>query len=169
MRRFASCTVGATDGVETHEEIAAGIAVFDQERGERLVERVLRIHRRPPSLRRFRFSFRVADLPPGSYLVRVAYTIRDSGHEPVTAEEGFIVNAAPGYVPPRTETERQPTHGHTRQRDSPGSNRRPEKTVTAEIHPPDWIPRAPSRKSLSRRRVMLHLGIKRARGTRLVA
>ena len=103
-----SCTVGATDGVETHEEIAAGIAVFDQERGERLrnVSCAYTVDRHPSG--RFRFSFRVADLPPGGYLVRVAYTIRDSGHEPVTAEGGFIVNAAPDYVPPRTETERQP-------------------------------------------------------------
>ena len=131
-----SCTVGATEGVETHEEIAAGIAVFDQERGERLrnVSCAYTVDRHPSG--RFRFSFRVADLPPGSYLVRVAYTIRDSGHEPVTAEEGFIVNAAPGYVPPRTEPERQPIA-----MDVPPSAPAPqpedtEKTVTAELHPP---------------------------------
>ena len=132
-----SCTVGATDGVETHEEIAAGIAVFDQERDERLrnVSCAYTVDRHPSG--RFRFSFRVADLPPGSYLVRVAYTIRDSGHEPVTAEEGFIVNAAPGYVPPRTETERQPIAMDIPAKATPPApTEDPEKTVTAEIHPP---------------------------------
>jgi len=62
-------------------------------------------------------------------LVRVAYTIRDSGHEPITAEEDFWINAAPGYVPPRTEPERQPIT----------IDRGPieeEHTVTAELNPP---------------------------------
>jgi len=57
---------------------------------------------------RFRFSFRVADLTPGNYLVRVAFTIRDSGHEPSTCEGPFTIRAAAGYVPPRTETEHKP-------------------------------------------------------------
>ena len=131
-----SCTVGATDGVETHEEIAAGIAVFDQERGERLrnVSCAYTVDRHPSG--RFRFSFRVAELPPGSFLVRVAYTIRDSGHEPVTAEEGFLVNAAPGYVPPRTETERQPIAMDVTSATPPSPADDEEKTVTAEINPP---------------------------------
>jgi serine/threonine protein kinase len=121
-----SCTVGATTGVETHEEIAAGIAVFDQDSQERLrqIACAYTVDRHPSG--RFRFSFRIADLPPGNYLVRVAYTIRDSGHEPMTAEAEFWVNAAPGYVPPKTETERQPI-----QIERPAEN-----TVTAEIHPP---------------------------------
>jgi hypothetical protein len=103
-----SCSVGATMGVETHEEIAAGIAVFDQEKQARVqqVSCAYTVDRHPSG--RFRFSFRIADLPPGKFLVRVAYTIRDSGHEPVTAEESFLVNAAPGYVPPRAETAHQP-------------------------------------------------------------
>ena len=125
-----SCTVGATRGVETHEEIGAGIAVFDQDRQERLrnIACAYTVDRHPSG--RFRFSFRISDLPPGSYLVRVAYTIRDSGHEPVTAEEGFGVTAAPGYVPPRTETERQPI---TMERPPAEET---ENTVTAEFHPP---------------------------------
>ncbi|MEC9390674.1 MAG: hypothetical protein VX944_11440 [Myxococcota bacterium] len=102
-----SCTVGATQGVETHEEISAGLAVFDHESGERVRNLACSytVDRHPSG--RFRFSFQVADLPPAQYLVRVAYTIRDSGHEPMTAEETFSVVAAPGYVPPRTEPERQ--------------------------------------------------------------
>ncbi len=35
--------------------------------------------------------------------MRVAFTIRDSGDEPITAEGEFRVRAAPGYVPPRVE------------------------------------------------------------------
>jgi hypothetical protein len=103
-----SCTVGASKGVETHDEIGCGLAVFDQEANERLrnLSCSYTVDRHPSG--RFRFSFRIADLSPGTYLVRLAFTIRDSGHEPTTTEGEFIVRAAPGYVPPRTETERQP-------------------------------------------------------------
>ena len=103
-----TCTVGASQGVETHDEIACGLAVFDQEHGERLrnLSCSYTVDRHPSG--RFRFSFRIADLVPSTYLVRLAFTIRDSGHEPVTAEGEFNVRAAPGYVPPHTEPERQP-------------------------------------------------------------
>jgi serine/threonine protein kinase len=103
-----SCTVGASKGVETHDEIACGLAVFDQDSGDRLrnLNCSYTVDRHPSG--RFRFSFRIADLTPGNYLVRLAFTIRDSGHEPVTAEGEFIVRPAPGYVPPHTEPERQP-------------------------------------------------------------
>jgi hypothetical protein len=127
-----SCTVGASQGVETHEEIGAGIAVFDQERNERLRNLACSytVDRHPSG--RFRFSFRIADLPPGQYTARVAYTIRDSGHEPTTAEEQFRISAAPGYVPPRAEPERQPI---AIERDV-GTTGTAENTVTAEFHPP---------------------------------
>jgi serine/threonine protein kinase len=103
-----SCTVAASKGVETHDEIGCGLAVFDQDVNERLrnLNCSYTVDRHPSG--RFRFSFRIADLSPGNYLVRLAFTIRDSGHEPITSEGEFIVRAAPGYVPPRTETERQP-------------------------------------------------------------
>lgn len=103
-----SCTVGASKGVETHDEIGCGLAVFDQDLNERLrnLNCSYTVDRHPSG--RFRFSFRIADLSPGTYLVRLAFTIRDSGHEPITTEGEFIVRAAPGYVPPRIETERQP-------------------------------------------------------------
>ena len=126
-----SCTVGATQGVETHEEISAGLAVFDQESGERIRNLACSytVDRHPSG--RFRFSFRIADLAPGQYLVRIAYTIRDSGHEPVTAEETFQVTAAPGYVPPRAEPERQPIT-----MDRPETQTQSEDTVTGHFHPP---------------------------------
>jgi len=127
-----SCSVGASQGVETHEEIGAGIAVFDQERNERIRNLACSytVDRHPSG--RFRFSFRIAELPPGQYTARVAYTIRDSGHEPATAEEHFRISAAPGYVPPRAEPERQPI---AMEREAP-VGRSSENTVTAEFHPP---------------------------------
>jgi hypothetical protein len=126
-----SCTVGATQGVETHEEISAGLAVFVQESGERVRNLACSytVDRHPSG--RFRFSFRIADLAPGQYLVRIAYTIRDSGHEPVTAEEGFQVTAAPGYVPPRAEPE-----GQAITMDRPETPATSEDTVTGQFHPP---------------------------------
>lgn len=103
-----SCTIATTPGVENHEEIAAGIALFDQERDERLrqVSCSYTVDRHPSG--RFRFGFKVTDLGPGAYRVRVAFAIRDSGHEPITAEGRFVVRAAPGYVPPRAEPEPRP-------------------------------------------------------------
>ncbi len=126
-----SCTVGATQGVETHEEISAGLAVFDQEGGDRVRNLACSytVDRHPSG--RFRFSFRIADLPPGQYLVRIAYTIRDSGHEPITAEEGFQVTAAPGYVPPRAEPERQAITMDRPEQPDPS-----EDTVTGHFQPP---------------------------------
>ncbi len=94
-----SVSVGASQGVEAHEEISCGIAVFDGS-GERLrdLETAYTVDRHPSG--RFRFLFRLPDLAPGGYLCRVAFAIRDSGHPPSTTEVGFTVQAAPGYVPP---------------------------------------------------------------------
>lgn len=96
-----SCTIACSPGVETHEEIATGLALFDQDKDERCkqVACSYTVDRHPSG--RFRFGFRLTELPPATYRVRIAFTIRDSGHEPVTAEGRFSVRAAPGYVPPR--------------------------------------------------------------------
>lgn len=96
-----SVSVGASLGVEAHEEISCGIAVFDQA-GERLrdLETAYTVDRHPSG--RFRFLFRLPELTPGGFLCRVAFAIRDSGHPPSTTEVGFTVQAAPGYVPPET-------------------------------------------------------------------
>jgi len=98
-----SCSVGCTAGVETHDDIGCGIALFDMERDERLRDTSCSytVDRHPSG--RFRFGFRVASLSPGSYRVRLAFTIRDSGLEPTTTEGELQVHPAAGYVPPRTE------------------------------------------------------------------
>ncbi len=103
-----SCTIACSAGVETHEEIATGLALFDQDRDERLreIQCSYTVDRHPSG--RFRFGFRIADLAPATYKVRLAFTIRDSGHEPVTAEGRFVVRAAPGYVPPREQPQARP-------------------------------------------------------------
>jgi serine/threonine protein kinase len=103
-----SCSIEVSNGVDNHEEIACGLAVFDTERNERLrdLPTSYTVDRHPSG--RFRFSFRIANMHPGNFLIRVAFTIRDSGHEPATAQGPFHVRAAAGYVPPSTETARQP-------------------------------------------------------------
>ncbi|NOY26193.1 MAG: hypothetical protein GXP62_10010 [Oligoflexia bacterium] len=102
-----SCSVGCSPGVETHEDIACGLAVFDVDADKRLrgVPCSYTVDRHPSG--RFRFGFRVAGLPPGSYRIRLAFTIRDSGHEPSTVEGTLQVHPAAGYVPPRSEPEPQ--------------------------------------------------------------
>jgi hypothetical protein len=102
-----SVSVAASPGVETHEELAPGIALFDQESGEqiRLNDSGYEANRHPSG--RFRFAFTLQHLPPSRYLIKVAFAIKGSGHPPVTSQTAFEVRAAPGYVPPPKETELQ--------------------------------------------------------------
>ncbi|MDG1481644.1 MAG: protein kinase [Myxococcota bacterium] len=103
-----SCTIGCSAGVETHEEIACGLAVFDREKDERIrdLNCAYTVDRHPSG--RHRFGFRLSDLAPGSYTIRVAFKIRESSAEPQVAEGRFERRAAPGYVPPRPKPTRQP-------------------------------------------------------------
>ena len=102
-----SVSVAASPGVETHDELAPGIALFDQESGEqiRLGDSGYEANRHPSG--RFRFAFTLQPLPPSRYLIKVAFAIKGSGHPPVTAQAPFEVRAAPGYVPPPKEAEPQ--------------------------------------------------------------
>ncbi len=103
-----SVTVGASEGVDKHDEIAVGIAVFDQDSGERVreCESAYTCERHPSG--RFRFVFQLMDLAPARYRTRVAFAIRDSGHPPSTSEADFEVRAAAGYVPPQRAHTTQP-------------------------------------------------------------
>lgn len=96
-----SCSVACSQGVETHEEIACGLAIFEEDSGERVrdVPCAYTVSRHPSG--RFRFGFTLSELAPGAYRIRIAFTIRESGLEPATAEGSFTVRAAAGYVPPR--------------------------------------------------------------------
>lgn len=98
-----SVTVGCSTGVEGHEEIGVGIAVFDMDRDERLKDLDLgyTVDKHPSG--RYKFSFRIGGLGPGRYRGRVAFAIRDSGQQPTTTEIEWNVRAAPGWVP-RAET-----------------------------------------------------------------
>jgi hypothetical protein len=95
--------VGCTPGVESHEEIACGLAVFDVDTGERIreVQAAYTIDRHPSG--RFKFRFKLSELGPGLFRLRVAFTIRESGDEPTTSEGELRVRPAPGYVPPVEE------------------------------------------------------------------
>ena len=98
-------SIGTSVGIDAHDEISCGIAVFDARKNERLrnVPCAYTVDRLPSG--RFRFLFKLAELVPGAYKVRVAFAVRDSGHPPTTTEARFQVRAAPGYVPPRAEEE----------------------------------------------------------------
>gem|GEM_PF-1367413 len=98
-------TVAATPGVENFEEIAPGLALFDEESGTqiRLSESGFDAKKHPSG--RFRFAFSLPSLPPGRYFVKVAFAIKGSGHPPVTSETKFEVRPGVGYVPPIVEPE----------------------------------------------------------------
>lgn len=95
-----SCTIGCTAGVESHEEIGCGLAIFDRDTGSRIrnLQSIYTASNHPSG--RLRFGFTLSNVPPGSYLVRVAFTIHDSGDDPMLAEGRFECRPAPGYVPP---------------------------------------------------------------------
>lgn len=99
-----SVTVGASAGVDSYEEIACGIALFDAETEERLRDVETRYTCEDHPSGRFRFRFDLVGLTPGRYRARMAFAIRDSGHPPQTAEAAFEVRAAAGYVPPQPES-----------------------------------------------------------------
>jgi hypothetical protein len=103
-----TCTVACTPGVESQDEIACGLAVFDTDREERLrnVACAYTVERHQSG--RFRFAFRVSDLGPGNFRVRTAFTLRESGDEPMTGEVEFTIKPSPGYVPPIREPESRP-------------------------------------------------------------
>ncbi|HCH65917.1 MAG TPA: hypothetical protein DFR83_24155, partial [Deltaproteobacteria bacterium] len=100
--------VGCSIGVGGRDEIATGIALFEKESGNRIRDIVCAysVDKHPSG--RFRFSFKLSELRPGAFRVRVAFTIRDSGDEPTTAEGVFQVRPAPGYIPPRGTPSRSP-------------------------------------------------------------
>jgi hypothetical protein len=114
-----SVTVGCSTGVEDHSEIGSGIAVFDAMTGVRKkhVPCSYTVERHPSG--RFRFKYRLTDLAPGAYKVRIAFAIHESGHEPSVVEALFGIHAAAGYVPPKEEPEPRAISLDARRNDSP--------------------------------------------------
>ncbi|MED5370269.1 MAG: protein kinase [Myxococcota bacterium] len=94
-------TVGASNGVSGHDEVAVGVALFDEESEERLRSVETRYTTEDHPSGRYRFRFDISDLTPGRYRVRLAFAVRESGHPPQTTEMVFEVRAAAGYVPPQ--------------------------------------------------------------------
>ncbi|MBN1334823.1 MAG: hypothetical protein JXB39_02570 [Deltaproteobacteria bacterium] len=103
-------SVGVTTsaGVENHEDLACGIAIFNQDTGTRLreVPCTYDVTRHPPG--RFRYVFTLERMPPGTWRIRLAFAVRDSGQEPAAREVEIRVRAAPGYVPPYEEPRHEP-------------------------------------------------------------
>ncbi len=114
-----SVTVGCSTGVEDHEEIGSGIAVFDAISGTRKkhVPCSYTVERHPSG--RFRFKYRLTELAPGAHKVRIAFAIHESGQEPSVAEALFGVHPAAGYVPPKGEPEPRAISLDARRNDSP--------------------------------------------------
>ena len=106
-------TVGVmpTAGIDDHDEVSCGLAVFNSETEQRLrdVPCSYTVDRQPTG--RFRFVFKVHDLAPARYVIRAAFAIRESGHPPVTAEAALEVRAGPGYVPPAASEDRHSNPG----------------------------------------------------------
>jgi serine/threonine protein kinase len=136
-----SVSVATTPGVDSYEEIATGVALFNVESDERV--RDVQCHytcERHPS-GRYRFAFRLLELDPGRYRCRVAFAIRDSGHPPVTSEDSFEVRAAAGYVPTERALSTQPIPFGRQEQDDGGGETEP--MAPMPVAPPQPEPTEP--------------------------
>ncbi|MCO4746028.1 MAG: hypothetical protein KC912_14630 [Proteobacteria bacterium] len=104
-----SVSAGSSSGNVGHEDIAIGLQVTDLDAdGDarvRVPDTKFDVASHPSG--RLRFSFELPEMAPGRYNVRVAFSIRDSGHEPTVAQGTFEVRPPPGYVPPAPEPARE--------------------------------------------------------------
>jgi len=95
-------SVAPTDGVKDATDIVCGVRLTDLDAaGDGRVpldEAQFTVDRHPSG--RFRFEFNLPEIAPGRYSVRVAFTVKESGQDPVVAEGGFEVRPPSGYVPP---------------------------------------------------------------------
>jgi hypothetical protein len=94
-----TCTVGTTAGVEAHDEVGVGIAMFEIDRDQRVKDLDLgyAVDKHPTG--RWRFAFQVGAMAPGRYRARIAFAVRESSEPPATVDAEFTVRAAPGWVP----------------------------------------------------------------------
>jgi hypothetical protein len=104
-------SVGPTSGIHDPDDLVCGVRLTDLDApGDGrvpLTDAQFAVNRHPSG--RLRFEFNLPEVAPGRYAVRVAFSIKDSGDEPVVAEGSFQVRPQPGYVPPTVEPESPPT------------------------------------------------------------
>ncbi len=98
-------TVATSTVVDTREDLVCGVALYDLDAdGEmRVPVPEARYETRKHPSGRLRFAFTLPGVAPGRYRVRVAFTVRDSGHQPTTAQGEFEIRPPPGWVPPAEE------------------------------------------------------------------
>ncbi len=105
-----SVTVGVSSDVATYEDVACGIQVIDLDApGDGRVpihEARFTVKSHPSG--RMRFEFELPTLEPGRYRANIAFTVKDSGHEPAIATGDFQLRPAPGYVPPARQEPESP-------------------------------------------------------------
>ena len=99
-----STTVTVTAGAD-HEDLATGLLVrdLDADGDDRVPVPDAKYAVKPHPSGRLRFDFELPELRPGRYTVRIAFTVKDSGHEPMTTDGHFEIRPPPGYVPPADE------------------------------------------------------------------
>ncbi|MBT3218212.1 MAG: hypothetical protein HN348_03905, partial [Proteobacteria bacterium] len=97
-----SVTVATSPMLNNHEDIASGINLHDIDADGKgrvsLSDVTFAVTSHPSG--RLRFEFQLPTIVPGRYRVRVAFSIKDSGHEPLVSTGEFQVRPPPGYVPP---------------------------------------------------------------------
>ncbi|MCB9676557.1 MAG: hypothetical protein H6737_15680 [Alphaproteobacteria bacterium] len=96
-------SVAPTEGVNEAGDIVCGVRLTDLDApGDGRVpleDAQFAVDRHPSG--RFRFEFNLPEVAPGRYAVRVAFSVKESGQEPVVAEGRFEVRPPAGYVPPQ--------------------------------------------------------------------
>ena len=106
-----SVSVGCNTSEVAHEDLALGLQIRDLDDSDEarvpVPDAQYEVNTHPSG--RLRFQFTLPGLPPGRYGARVAFTVKDSGREPVVSEGRFEVRPPPGYVPPPEDHPSEPT------------------------------------------------------------
>lgn len=96
-------SVAPTEGVQDAEDVVCGLRLTDLDTNTRVPIEDAQFTVDRHASGRLRYAFNLPDVAPGRYEARVAFSIKDSGHEPTVVEGSFEVRPPAGYVPPAKE------------------------------------------------------------------
>jgi hypothetical protein len=95
-------SIGCTKGITSHDDIVCGLQLVDRdaEGAGRVQLDDVQYEASVHASGRLRFRFHLPTVLPGRYSIRVAFSIKGSGHEPHLSTGTFELRPQPGYVPP---------------------------------------------------------------------
>jgi hypothetical protein len=101
-----SVSIGCSKGITSHDDIVCGLQLVDRDAqaSERVELDDIQYEGSVHASGRLRFRFQIPNVLPGRYSIRVAFSIKGSGNEPILSIGTFEVRPQPGYIPPAETT-----------------------------------------------------------------